>query len=285
MSSVLTGQWNASQASVMDEPAKSEVSGSESMPANVSALEARIEPLYARLAAHPLYRSLRSIEHLRTFMQAHVFAVWDFMSLLKSLQRELTCVNVPWLPTALAESRRLVNEIVLGEESDIYQGRHTSHFELYRLAMQDCGASTAAIDGALAEIRSGAAVQAAMARCGAPAAAQAFVADTFSILAQGKLHVTAAAFTFGREDLIPEMFQGFVRDLNAGLAGGLSTFVWYLERHIEVDGEEHGPMALRMIAELCGSDTVKWQEAEEAAVFALESRLRFWDAILASLAA
>ncbi len=272
-----------SPAANVAETATHAENATHSVSPQLAALEGRLQPLYARLAAHPLYRSLRSIEHLRTFMQAHVFAVWDFMSLLKSLQRELTCVEVPWLPTALAESRRLVNEIVLGEESDIYQGRHTSHFELYRLAMQDCGASTAAIDDALAEICSGAAVQAAMARCGAPAAAQAFVADTFSILAQGKLHVTAAAFTFGREDLIPEMFQGFVRDLNAELAGGLSTFLWYLERHIEVDGEEHGPMALRMIAELCGSDSVKWQDAEDAAVFALESRLRFWDGILASL--
>ena len=245
------------------------------------ALEEKLEPLYARLASHPLYASFRTLADLRVFMEAHVFAVWDFMSLLKALQRGLTCVDVPWLPSATPESRRLINEIVLGEESDIYHGRHVSHFELYRLAMEQCGASTAAIDRLLFALRDGADLHEAIRDSHAPDEAKGFVRDTFHILGEGKLHVTAAAFTFGREDLIPEMFKGFVRDLNRDLAGQLETFIWYLERHIEVDGEEHGPMALRMIAELCGEDDVKWAEAEDAAIFALESRLRLWDGIAA----
>ena len=149
--------------------------------------------------------------------------------------------------------------------------------------MHRCGASTAAIDQALVHLGEGATVGHALARGNAPPAAPPFVRDTFSLIAENRPHVTAAAFTFGREDLIPDMFKGFVRDLNRELGGGLDTFLWYLERHIEVDGDEHGPMALRMIAELCGEDEKKWQEAERAATFALESRLRFWDGILASL--
>lgn len=247
------------------------------------ALEEKLKPLYARLASHPLYASFRSIEDLRVFMQAHVFAVWDFMSLLKALQRGLTCVDVPWLPSAMPESRRLVNEIVLGEESDIYQGQHLSHFELYRLAMDQSGASTVAIDRLLFALRDGADLHEAVRGSHAPDEAKHFVGDTFHILSQSKLHIIAAAFTFGREDLIPEMFKSFVRDLNHNLAGQLETFIWYLERHIEVDGEEHGPMALRMIAELCGDDAAKWAEAEQAAIFALESRLRLWDGIAARI--
>ncbi len=251
--------------------------------APVHTLEAKLQPFYARLAAHPLYRSLRTEAHLRTFLEAHVFAVWDFMSLLKALQRGLTCIDVPWTPSALPESRRLVNEIVLGEESDVFNGKPLSHFEIYRIAMRQCGASTASVDGMLGHLREGATVERALAQSNAPLAAQAFVWDTFSLIAEGKLHVTAAAFTFGREDLIPEMFKGFVRDLNRQMDGAVDTFLWYMERHIEVDGEEHGPMALRMIAELCGDDATKWAEAERAATFALESRLRLWDGILASL--
>lgn len=253
--------------------------------ARIAALEETLKPLYARLASHPLYRSLQTIEDLHLFLEAHVFAVWDFMSLLKALQRGLTCVDVPWVPSALPESRRLVNEIVLGEESDVYQGRPLSHFELYLLAMRQCGASTAAVDALIASLRAGSSVDEALGSCGAPDEARSFVRDTFQILAEDKLHVTAAAFTFGREDLIPDMFKGFVRDLNRELAGQLETFIWYLERHIEVDGEEHGPMALRMIAELCGDHAAKWREAEEAAVFALESRLRLWDGIAAKVEA
>ena len=246
-------------------------------------LETRLQPLYAQLSAHPLYRSFTRMEDLHTFMQSHVFAVWDFMSLLKTLQRGLTCVDVPWLPSRLPESRHLINEIVLGEESDIYQGRHVSHFELYRTAMQQCGASTVAIDALIDAVRNGAEPALAMQDCGAPAEAVAFVQDTFYLLAGSELHAVAAAFTFGREDLIPEMFKGFVRDLNRDLAGQLSTFIWYLERHIEVDGEEHGPMALRMIEDLCGDDETKWVEAERAAVFALESRIRLWNGIAARI--
>lgn len=251
----------------------------------IDALNDRLQPLYTRLSEHPLYASLGSIEDLHLFLEAHVFAVWDFMSLLKALQRGLTCVDVPWVPSALPESRRLINEIVLGEESDVYQDQPLSHFELYRLAMQQCGASTDAIDSLLQSLRDGDPLVAALTNSDAPQEAQSFVRDTFGFLAQDKLHVTAAAFTFGREDLIPDMFQGFVRDLNRELAGRLETFVWYLQRHIEVDGEEHGPMALRMISELCGDDETKWQEAETAAVAALESRLRFWDGIHAKVQA
>jgi Protein of unknown function (DUF3050) len=249
----------------------------------LEALEEKLRPLYARLASHSLYASFKTIADLRTFMEAHVFAVWDFMSLLKALQRGLTSVDVPWLPSATPESRRLINEIVLGEESDIYQGQHVSHFELYRIAMQQCGASTVAIDRLVFALRDGADLHEAMRGSRAPEEAKSFVRDTFHVISGDKLHSIAAAFTFGREDLIPDMFKGFVRDLNRDLTGDLDTFIWYLERHIEVDGEEHGPMALRMIAELCGDDAQRWQEAEEAAIFALESRLRLWDGIAARI--
>jgi hypothetical protein len=246
-------------------------------------LEQKLQPLYAKLASHSLYRSIRTIADLRTFMEAHIFAVWDFMSLLKALQRGLTCVDVPWLPSATPESRRLINEIVLGEESDIYLGRHVSHFELYRIAMEKCGASTVAIDRLLFALRDGADLHEAVRGSHAPDEAKGFVRDTFHVITEGRLHSIAAAFTFGREDLIPDMFKGFVRDLNRDLAGDLDTFIWYLERHIEVDGEEHGPMALRMISELCGDDAERWREAEAAAFFALESRLRLWDGIAARI--
>ena len=249
----------------------------------MDALEARIAPLRQRLAYHSLYRSLDTLENLRHFMESHVFAVWDFMSLLKSLQRSLSCVDVPWLPSAHPQARRLVNEIVLGEESDLYQGRSVSHFELYVEAMRQCGASTVAIDALLRQFSRGLDLPAALAVV--PQPARSFVQTTFATLAQNKPHATAAAFTFGREDLIPEMFRGFIRDLNQRLAGEISIFQWYLERHIEVDGEEHGPMAREMMIALCRDevgrdDKSKWAEAAEAAETALQARLALWDALI-----
>ena len=250
--------------------------------ASIASIEARIAPLRARLAAHPLYRSMHTEAHLRIFMQSHVFAVWDFMSLLKALQSRLTCTSVPWLPTPYPASRRFINEIVLGEESDEYEGRPISHFELYLQAMRQAGASTAAIDS-LVQALPTAGITQAIQSSAIPQGAQAFVQATFGLIDQGQLHTLAAAFTFGREDLIPDMFRALVHDLSARNDNNLATFIWYLERHIEVDGEDHGPLSLRMVADLCGHDEAYWHEAAEAAASALEARLALWDSIHAQL--
>ncbi len=238
-----------------------------------------ISPVRLQLEDHPLYRSIESVEDLRIFMESHVFAVWDFMSLLKSLQATLTCVSTPWLPSLYPESGRLINEIVLGEESDIYQGRAISHFELYLEAMRQAGANTEPITSFLRHLRDGHSLSESLAQSGAPVEAQAFVRNTFAFLGSSKPHLAAAAFTFGREDLIPAMFRQIVRDLRQGFEG-LGVFEYYLERHIEVDGDSHGPMALRMMDDLCGKNPRKKLEAEKAAEDALEARVQLWDAIL-----
>lgn len=246
-------------------------------------LAERLRPLYTQLANHSLYSSFETVEDLHVFMESHVFAVWDFMSLLKALQRRFTCIDVPWTPTPLPVSRRFINEIVLAEESDLYGTHAISHFELYLQAMRECGASTFAIDGLLARLGEGSTWHEALVRSTAPDAAQRFVRSTFSIIEANKLHAIAAAFTFGREDVIPDMFRSFIRDQDKHLSGKLSILRWYLDRHIEIDGEDHGPMALRMVGELCGTDPIKWNEATEAAETALRSRIALWDGIARSL--
>lgn len=216
---------------------------------------------------------------LRLFMQAHIFAVWDFMSLLKSLQHCLTSVSVPWLPSPYPNSCRLINEIVLGEESDTYEDGHLSHFEVYLGAMREAGADTGPINRLIGKLQQGATLAEALSGSDVPEEAQVFIRSTFDTIRPDKPHITAAAFTFGREDLIPAMFRGIVHDLRSGFEG-LAVFEHYLERHIEVDGESHGPMALRMLEDLCGDDDNRWAEATSAARKALGARLRMWDAIL-----
>jgi len=249
---------------------------------SIETLTGRIAPLGRRLASHPLYAHIRTPEQLRTFMESHVFAVWDFMSLLKALQSRLTCVSVPWQPTKWPESRRFINEIVLGEESEIYQGRAVSHFELYLEAMRESGADTAPIQNLLNQLATGSA-DFDLHSTAAPAAARQFVDTTFELIRSSEIHSMAAAFTFGREDVIPDMFRSLVRDLNRKFDGQFAKFQWYLERHIEVDGEDHGPLALRMVADLCGDDDELWNEAGRAAEAALEARLALWDGILETL--
>lgn len=249
---------------------------------SIAHIEARIAPLRARLTAHPLYASIRTPQHLRLFMQSHVFAVWDFMSLLKALQSQLTCTTIPWVPTRFPASRRFINEIVLGEESDQFEGRSLSHFELYLEAMQQSGADTAPIRALIAAVGhtsfSASAID-------ASDATRTFVETTFRIIYSGNLAATAAAFTFGREDIIPDIFRNLVRDLNTQRAGEFSKFIWYLERHIQVDGEDHGPLSLRMITDLCADDEVLWEQAASAAESSIQARLALWDGILADIQA
>ena len=241
-------------------------------------LEARLGPLRVALLSHGVYGRIKGISSLRAFMESHVFAVWDFMSLLKALQQKLTCVSVPWVPTKFAASRRFLNEIVLGEESDEFEGRPLSHFEVYLEAMQECGADTRAAMKLVDAARLGQLDLEA-----APEAAAKFVATTFELIQTGSVAAQAAAFTFGREDVIPDMFRELVRELNRESSGELSKFVWYLERHIEVDGEDHGPLSLKMVSDLCGEDARLWEEAASAAEAAIEARLALWDGILAGI--
>lgn len=212
-------------------------------------------------------------------MEAHVFAVWDFMALLKSLQGALTCVSFPWVPTPHPASRRFINEIVLGEESDEYQGQALSHFELYVKAMEEVGADTVPIHRVVDAIRNGGDWK--LALNAAPRAAQDFVAQTFRFIESRSVAAQAAAFTFGREDVIPGMFRSIVRDLNGEVK--TETFLWYLERHIQVDGDEHGPFSLKMIEDICGDDPDLWDQATSAASAALRARLGLWDDVLTSI--
>jgi hypothetical protein len=242
-------------------------------------LRRRLAPKRAQVNSHPLYRDISSLEDLRVFLESHVFAVWDFMSLLKTLQQMLTCVNVPWLPTPFPVCRRLVNDLVLGEESDTFNGSCLSHFELYREAMLEAKASVYPIDAFLAGLSAGKPIRRALLMDGIPQEAARFVESTFSTIAQGEPHIVAAAFTFGREDLIAAMFRSVVSGLHRRFPGHVRLFQLYLERHIQVDGDTHGPMALEMISELCSNDTTRWREAAQAAEQALDARLALWTAI------
>jgi hypothetical protein len=250
----------------------------------IALLKSEIEPLRQQLIHHELYKNIRTIDDLDLFMEHHVFAVWDFMSLLKSLQQTLTSTNVPWMPTGNANTRYLINEIVLGEESDIdAEGNRTSHFELYLQAMQQAGSSLAGINSLFNELAGGKNIDEALIIANIPAAARLFVQHTFDVIDTGKPYLQAAVFTFGREDLIPGMFISMVKEISKQLPGKVDILLYYLERHIEVDGEHHSQLAYQMTAELCGNDEIKWMEATEAVKEALEVRIALWDGILAEI--
>ncbi|MFF2041416.1 DUF3050 domain-containing protein [Kitasatospora sp. NPDC058170] len=243
----------------------------------LSSLQQAIEPLRREVVDHTVYGGLNSIERVRTFLDRHVFAVWDFMSLLKSLQRELTSVDVPWVPNGPTASRRLINEIVLVEESDELGEGFTSHFELYVEGMRQAGADPKPVEDFLELLRSGTPVPQALKAAGVPEAAVDFTATTWEIIENAPVHCRAAAFAFGREDLIPDMFAQVIKIDDP--EGVLTVFKDYLARHIEVDGEQHTPMAMQMLIDLNGDDQAKWEACAETVRTALRARVRLWTAI------
>lgn len=250
----------------------------------IEALQARIEPFRQEIINHKVYSVIKDIDDLKIFMQYHVFAVWDFMSLLKSLQNSLTCTTVPWFPIGSADTRYLINEIVVGEESDVdLHGVRKSHFELYQDAMNQIGADMSAIHSFIATLSSSHNFDEAFLKADAPKEVKEFVNFTFEVIKSNKNHVKSAVFTFGREDLIPSMFRSIVDDINKTFPENISTFKYYLDRHIEVDGDHHSHLALQMTANLCEQNDQFWEEAEATTIQSLQMRINLWNGIYESI--
>lgn len=234
------------------------------------------------LTEHPIYSCLNCVGNVRRFMEAHVFAVWDFMSLLKALQRVLTCVDLPWVSRDDPQLMRLVNEIVLEEESgEDGRGGFMSHFELYREAMTECGADRAPIDRFVGALRAGRPWEQALVDARVPPHVEQFMRNTLSVALSGQVHRVAAAFFYGREELIPDMFRACLVKMERHTNRKLDRFHYYIDRHIEVDGNSHGLLARRMMLKLCGDDPALNREGIETATAALRSRIALWDGVLA----
>ena len=238
------------------------------------------------LANHPLLAkpTIQNREELRIFMESHVYAVWDFMSLLKSLQNAVVPTQVPWLPNerTRSPSARLINEIVMGEESDEgINGGSTSHFDLYCQSMREVGADTTGIETFLRTVAESG-VDTALELAVVPIESRAFVRHTFDVIRSGKPHVIASVFCFSRETLITDMFSALLAQLKIK-RNQAARFYYYLERHIEIDGDAHGPASLDLIRLLCDNDPTRVVEAEQAAIAAIHARIRLWDAVMARI--
>ena len=234
-----------------------------------------------KLLNHKLYTEIKSIEDLQIFTSNHIFAVWDFMSLLKALQNNLTCTKVPWIPNKNSETAYLINEIVLAEETDISQdGKRKSHYELYLDAMIDIGVKVENIEKNIMLLSSSDSIENSIEKLDIHPKIKEFLKFTFSIIDEGKPHKIAAIFTFGRENLIPNMFNEILHEFqNNFTEKDISKLIYYFERHIELDEDEHGPMALQMVNELAENDPLKWKEIRDISIVALEKRIGLWDAI------
>lgn len=245
-----------------------------------------LQPLRAQLDGHAIYGAIRSIEDLRTFMHHHVFSVWDFMSLIKYLQRTIAPVQVPWMPTSDPGLRYFINQLALEEESDGVplpggETLYASHFELYCRAMTEIGADgemprrfleRVAVEG----------VDKALYSEMVPLPARYFTETTFCFIREDKPHLVAAALALGRESLIPGMFRQLIAQMGID-ARQAPIFHAYLGRHIHLDEDFHGPLSMKLLETLCGDDPERIEEAETAAEEAVCARIRFWDGVLEAI--
>tara|TARA_B110000014_G_scaffold255637_1_gene237732 strand:- start:164 stop:997 length:834 start_codon:yes stop_codon:yes gene_type:complete len=243
-------------------------------------LNSELSSYREELESHKIYQKLKSVSDIRTFMEIHVFAVWDFMSILKALQMQLTNISIPWTPNNNPLIVRFINEIVYGEESDINElGEPKSHFEMYLDAMKQVGANRKYIDKLLDMIQSGNNIDFSLNQINIDKRIKEFTQFTFSIINTKKPHSIGSAFTFGREDIIPDMFIKILDGIDPK-AVHFSKLKYYLERHIEIDGDLHGPLALRMMDELCGNNPKKWDEALIVAKKCIQHRIQLWDVVV-----
>ena len=232
------------------------------------------------LLNHSLYSKIKDIEDLRNFTKIHVFAVWDFMSLLKALQNLLTTTKIPWTPNEDSASARLINQIIVDEESDLnYNGTPKSHFEMYLEAMEEIQANTESIKNFLNDKTKLEDIKKHIKNYNIDPYIKSFLNFSFQTIEGWKSHEIAAAFTFGREEIIPDMFLEIIEQTEKSNKLSFKKINYYLQRHIDLDGDEHGPLAHEMIIGLCKNDPRKWEEVIKVSKDALKERIQLWDFI------
>ncbi|MGH7100350.1 MAG: DUF3050 domain-containing protein [Stellaceae bacterium] len=242
-----------------------------------------IESLRDHMIHHPVFTAIRDIEGLRSFMEAHVFAVWDFMSLVKRLQRDLTCVTLPWLPPRDRRAAQLINQIVLGEETDVGPaGEPISHLEIYLAAMREIGANTTKFETFQAALAKGADLSAAFDKAAIEPFIRDFTSYTLRTAREAPSFMVMASFFHGREDVIPLMFDNLLRSWGMDAAKA-PMFVYYLKRHIELDGDEHGPAAECILNDAIDGDPERRRQVALAAQQSIQARIGLWDGLLACL--
>ncbi|NJR69676.1 MAG: DUF3050 domain-containing protein [Synechococcales cyanobacterium CRU_2_2] len=251
----------------------------------------QVRPHQQVLLKHPVYEQLTALSALRIFMQMHVFAVWDNMTLLKSLQQRLTCVTTPWVPPSDPIAARLINEIILDEETESFgDGEYLSHMQFYVMAMADLGAQTQPIEQLMDLLQSGTSLETALSHMEIAPSATNFVLTTWQIC-QGSTAGIAAAFLSGREEISPPMFAHLLKQLDRMERSPISSenawrsdrFRNYCQHHVGLDEAQHIPIAKKLLCQICRQDPEAWKRATTAAIATLAARKQLWDGILAAI--
>ena len=148
-------------------------------------------------------------------------------------------------------------------------GQAASHFQVYLKSMKEVGADTSPICSFLEsrDLQS------------LPETVKDFVSYNLSVASEASVEEVAGVFFWGREKIIPKMFTGILQTLDKSEVS-CEILKWYLDRHIQLDGEEHQVHAAQICEVLVGDDNSRWQKMESAALKALKMRKSLWDQAL-----
>lgn len=235
------------------------------------------------LNSHDLFKKSEYFTHaeLKVFMSYHVYAVWDFMSIVKCLQNHTCPSTFPWKPNKYTKNgiAHLINEIIYSEESDVDEaGNYFSHFDLYIMAMDDVGADTSAIKNFIANITTPLKRLENNSDINIPIESKDFVNNTFECLSLNNFANTAAIFTYGRETTIPDMFSKILNKINKNQPE-FAKLRLYIKRHIDIDSSRHGPLSLKLFEYAYNNNQDKYDEAIKFAIKSIDKRINLWDGV------
>ena len=242
----------------------------------------KLKELRDKITTHPLFESKLEPKQICKFMESHIFAVWGFMSILKSLQKKITSNNLPWLPNENTKNglTNFVNEIILCEESDYIDGiGFISHFEIYLLAMKSMGARSDQLDMLVSKITDNGYDEKFIDDINVSIEVKNFLKNDLQVSMRGTLPEIVGAFTLGREKVIPNMFRYILPAIKESPTS--KYLITYLERHIEIDGDRHGPLSMKLLDVSCSKEQLNI--AYTTAMKSLELRLLVWDRIYEDL--
>ena len=253
----------------------------------IDAIQTNLAPLYQQIAKHPLIPRLGELAVLKLFMSQHVFIVWDFVNLIKTLYSRLTHTQLPWLPSENPSAVRLLYEILIEEETDLDPNsnrQYCSHLSLYQQAMRACGADQRPFNTMIRLLEQNKPWETALKEAAVFPSTYQFVRQTLITCEQAPLPSLAAYFVFGREAMIPDLFKPWLAALKQQKEQkAVAPLIYYLERHIELDSDAHFPKAVEMLTKLCAGNQQHWASVQQAAQNALYARLQFLEGMLLSL--
>ena len=236
------------------------------------------------LNSHKLFKDSEkfSEEELKIFMSYHVYAVWDFMSIVKYLQNHICPSFYPWKPSKYTKNgiAHFINEIIYSEESDADEhGNYFSHFDLYIMAMKDIGVDIKEINNFILSSDLNDMKFETPNSFNIPNESMEFVKNTFKCLNSDSFANTAAIFTYGRETTIPDMFSKILNKIDVDNTN-FSKLRLYIERHIDIDSSRHGPLSLKLFEYAHENNQDKYDEAIKYAIMSIDKRINLWDGVL-----